>query len=159
MNRTEQHIGELLQTTVAMSGCAVWGVQVQSGRRRSRVRIFIDKPGGVSISDCERVSRDVGDVLDLEDVVECGYDLEVSSPGLDRVLFSTEQYANHVGETVEVRLSSPFAGRKRIVGQLAGIEHGQALVRVEDQEYVLPIDHIERAKVVPRFDLEFGHKE
>ena len=137
---------------VAACGCAIWGVQHQSAGRRWRLRIYIDKPGGVSVQDCEQVSREVGDVLDLEAVVAEGYDLEVSSPGLDRILFNAEQYVGGIGEVVDVRLNFPFEGRKRFVGQLADVEDGQAVVRVDDAEYVLPLDNIQRARVVPRFE-------
>jgi len=116
------------------------------------LRVYIDKPGGVSISDCERISHDLGDVLDLEGLIGGRYDLEVSSPGLDRILFNAEQYADHVGDTVDVRLNFPFEGRKRFVGLLAGVEDGQALVRIEDEEYVLPLENVQRARVVPAFD-------
>ena len=138
--------------TVEAAGCAIWGVEVHSGGQRSRLRVYIDKPGGVSIGDCERVSHDLGDALDLEGVVGGSYDLEVSSPGLDRILFDAEQYVSHVGETVDVRLNFPFEGRRRFVGLLAGVEDGQALVRIEDQEYMLPLENIQRSRVIPAFD-------
>ena len=138
--------------TVEAAGCAIWGVEYQAAGKRSRLRVYIDKPDGVSIGDCERVSHDLGDVLDLESVVGGSYDLEVSSPGLDCILFNAEQYAGHVGETVDVRLNFPYEGRKRFVGLLAGIEDDQALVRIEDQEYALPLENVHRARVVPAFD-------
>ena len=138
--------------TVEATGCAIWGVEYQAAGKRSRLRVYIDKPGGVSISDCERVSHDLADLLDVEGVIGGSYDLEVSSPGLDRILFNAEQYVGHVGATVDVRLNFPFEGRKRFVGLLAGIEDGEALVRIEDEEYVLPLENVQRARVVPTFD-------
>lgn len=152
MDRKEKRIEELLRTPVAACGCTIWGVQHQSAGRRSRLRIYIDKPGGVSVQDCEQVSREVEDVLSLEAVIAEGYDLEVSSPGLDRILFNAEQYLASVGEVVDVRLNFPFAGRKRFVGRLADIEDGQALLRVDEEEYLLPLDNIQRARVVPCFE-------
>ena len=155
MNRTERQIEQLLQVTVEAAGCAIWGVEYQAGGKRSRLRVYIDKPGGVSISDCERVSHDMGDVLDLEGLIGGSYDLEVSSPGLDRILFNADQYAGHVGDTVDVRLNFPFEGRKRFVGLLAGVEDGQALVQIDDEEFVLPMENVQRARVIPAFD-SFG---
>lgn len=152
MDRKEKRIEELLQTPVAACGCTIWGVQHQFNGRRSRLRVYIDKPGGVSVQDCEQVSREVGDVLDLEAVIAEGYDLEVSSPGLDRMLFNAEQYLSSIGEVVDVRLNFPFAGRKRFVGRLVDIEDGQAVVRVDDEEHLLPLDDIQRARVVPCFE-------
>jgi len=152
VHRTELKIGELAQVTVEAAGCALWGVEYQAAGKRSRLRVYIDKPGGVSIGDCEQVSHELGDLLELDGVVGGSYDLEVSSPGLDRILFNAEQYAGHVGDRVDVRLNFPFEGRKRFVGLLAGVEDGQAVVRIEDQEYVLPLENVQRARVVPTFD-------
>lgn len=152
VNRKEQEINELVEMTVEAAGCAIWGVEYQAAGKRSRLRVYIDKPGGVSIGDCERVSHGLGDLLDLEGVIGGSYDLEVSSPGLDRILFNAGQYASHVGETVDVRLNFPFEGRRRFVGLLAGVEDGQALVRIEDEEYMLPLENIQRTRVIPAFD-------
>ena len=152
VNRTELQIEELLKETVERFDCEIWGVEFFSAGRRSRLRIYIDKPEGVSIDDCETVSREIGDVLDVEDMFGGGYTLEVSSPGLDRILFKTEQFEANVGAMVDVRLNFPFDGRKRFVGLLASVEDAQALVRLEDTEYVLPLENVQRARLVPRFD-------
>lgn len=151
VNQTEQRIEGLLEPAAAAFGCAIWGVEYRSAGRRSRLRIYIDKPGGVSIDDCERVSREAGDLLDLEGLIDQGYDLEVSSPGLDRILFNAEQCADSVGETIEVRLNFPLEGRRRFVGLLSGVENAQILLRIEDAEHRLPFDNVQRARVIPRF--------
>ena len=140
-----------MESAAAAFGCAIWGVEYQSAGKRARLRVYIDKPGGVSIGDCERVSREVGDVLDLEGLIEQGYDLEVSSPGFDRILFNAEQCASSIGETVEVRLNFPFEGRRRFVGLLSGVADAQILLRIEDAEYLLPLENVQRARVIPRF--------
>ncbi len=152
VNRTEQQIQELLGVAAAAFGCVIWGVEYLSAGKRARLCIYIDKPGGVSIEDCERVSQEAGDVLDLEGLIERGYDLEVSSPGLDRILFNTEQYAGSVGETLDVRLNFPLDGRKRFVGRLAGVLDAQVLLDVDGADYALPIANVQRARVVPCFD-------
>ncbi len=130
----------------------IWGVELLSHGRHSKLRLFIDNPRGVSIDDCERVSRHVSDVLDVEETFHQSYTLEVSSPGMDRILFHTEQFEANVGETVDVRLNFPLEGRKRIVGLLSGVENGEAIVQVEDEEYLLPLENVQRARIVPRFD-------
>ena len=152
MNQTEQRIGGLLAPAAAAFGCALWGVEYLSAGKRSRLRVYIDKPSGVSIGDCEKVSREAGDILDLESPIEQGYDLEVSSPGLDRILFNAEQYADSIGETIEVRLNFPLEGRRRFVGLLSAVEDAQVSLRIEDAEYLLPLENVQRARVVPRFD-------
>ncbi len=133
-------------------GCEIWGVEFFSTGRRSKLRVYIDKSEGVTIDDCETVSREIGDVLDVEDMFGGGYTLEVSSPGLDRILFKTEQFEANIGAVVDVRLNFPFAGRKRFVGLLADVEDAQALVRLDNTEYVLPLENVRRARLVPQFD-------
>lgn len=152
LNRTEQQIEANLKETVESCGCAIWGVEYFSAGKRSKLRIYIDKPDGVAIDDCEMVSREISDVLDVEDMFGRGYTLEVSSPGLDRILFKAEQFEANVGAMVDVRLNFPFDGRKRFVGVLVEVEDAQALVRLEDAEYVLPLENVQRARLVPQFD-------
>jgi ribosome maturation factor RimP len=153
LNTREKDIEELVTPAIEALGCELWGVEFMSQGRHSKLRIYIERTeGGVSVDDCERVSREVGDLLDVEDVVPQAYTLEVSSPGMDRILFRPDHYSRNVGETVEVRLHFPFEGSKRIVGVLAGIEDDQVLVQVGEEEYVLPLENIQRARLVPRFD-------
>jgi ribosome maturation factor RimP len=108
------------------------------------------------VDDCERVSRHVSDVLDVEEVISGGYTLEVSSPGMDRVLFKAEQYAANVGQHVDVRLVYPYEGRKRIVGVLAGLEEddscGHVIVQVDDEQYLLPLESVQRTRIIPQYD-------
>lgn len=146
----------MLTPTVEGLDCRIWGVEYASQGRHSRLRIYIDREDGVSVEDCERVSRHVSDVLDVEEVISGGYTLEVSSPGMDRVLFKAEQYAANVGQQVEVRLVYPFEGRKRIVGVLAGLEEddscGHVIVQADDEEYLLPLESVQRTRIIPQFD-------
>lgn len=152
MNRTEQKVEALLRMTVEGMGCEIWGVEFLSQGRHSKLRLYIDKAGGVSVGDCEKVSRQVSDVLDVENMFTKGYTLEVSSPGMDRILFNAEQYESNVGETVDVRLNFPLEGKKRVVGLLAGVENAEAIVQADGEEYVLPLENVQRARIVPQFD-------
>jgi ribosome maturation factor RimP len=152
MNVKEKQIEALLTPTVAANGCAIWGVEWLSSGRHSRLCLYIDRADGISVDDCERISREVSDLLDVEDVLQQNYTLEVSSPGMDRILFSPDQFASNVGQRVDVRLNFPFEGRKRIVGLLTGVEDGEAVVRVDDNEFILPLENVQRARIVPEFD-------
>jgi ribosome maturation factor RimP len=152
LNTREQDIEALVSPVIEALGCELWGVEFMSMGRHSKLRIYIERPEGVTIDDCERVSREVSDLLDVEDVMPQSYTLEVSSPGMDRILFRPDHYARNVGETVDVRLHFPFEGSKRVVGVLAGIEDDQVVVQVGEDEYVLPLENIQRARLVPRFD-------
>ena len=167
MNRRERQIEELIEPAVVAIGCRVWGVSYLSQGKHSVLRIYIEKPidssadaevlpeesqAGVTIDDCEKVSRQVGELLDIEETINGEYTLEVSSPGLDRELFRTEQYSQVVGEQLDVRLSYPFDGRKKFVGQLVGVEDNEAIIQIDGEEFLLPIETIQKARVVPTFD-------
>ena len=91
-------------------------------------------------------------MLDVEEIIPSAYILEVSSPGIDRLLFKSEQYAAHVGERLDVRLNFPFEGRKKIVGTLAGLEKNTVVLQVDEDEYLLPLENVQKARLVPMFD-------
>ncbi|MFU8813782.1 MAG: ribosome maturation factor RimP [Pseudomonadales bacterium] len=155
MNLRENQIEKLLTPVVEGLGCELWGLEFMSQGRRSRLRVFIDRPEGVTVEDCERVSRDVSDLLDVEDVMPEFYTLEVSSPGMDRILFKAEHYQANLGAVVDVRLNFPLEGRKHIAGVLVALEDDEIIVRPQDEqdeEYVLPLANIHRARLVPQFD-------
>jgi ribosome maturation factor RimP len=152
LNRKEQEIHDLLGPIAAQEQCEIWGVEFLAQGRHSKLRIYIDHADGVSVEHCERVSRRAGDILDVEEVIPGEYTLEVSSPGMDRMLFKPAQYLANVGEQVEVRLNYPFEGSKRIVGILAGCEDDEVIVQVGEEEYVLPLENVQRARIVPTFE-------
>ena len=150
MTKKEQELEALLTPTVRGLGCEIWGIEYRPrGRGRTTLRLFIDSAAGVGIDDCERVSQQVSALLDVEDPIVDPYRLEVSSPGLDRVLFRREQYEASVGEQVQVRLIFPFEGRRHFEGRLDGILGEDVLVRADDMEYSLPFQQIQRTRIVP----------
>jgi len=112
------------------------------------VRIFIDKPGGITVDDCADVSRHLSHVFAVEGV---DYDrLEVSSPGLDRPLRKAEDFARFAGQKIDVRMRRPDAnGRRRFVGTLRGAQAGVATLDVEGQTVALELEGMERARLVP----------
>jgi ribosome maturation factor RimP len=152
MTKKERELETLLAPTVAALGLRVWGIEYLGQGKHSVLRIYIDRDEGVTIDDCEAVSKQVSEVLDVEDALPSSYTLEVSSPGMDRLLFKPEQYAESIGETVDVRLNYPFEGRRRVVGALTGLENDEMVVQVEDSEYQIPLSNVQRARIVPRFE-------
>jgi ribosome maturation factor RimP len=98
------------------------------------------------------VSRQISGVLDVEDPISVEYTLEVSSPGMERPLFTLEQFAKFAGEQVKIKLRSPFEGRRNFQGLLRGVEEQDIVVQVEDHEFLLPIDMIDKANIIPTFD-------
>ena len=131
--------------------CELWGVEFFAQGQRSVLRIYIDKPGGVGIGDCQSVSGQLSSVLDVEDPIGGEYTLEVSSPGLERPLYSLAQYKLFVGEHVDVHLRIPFDGRKKFKGLLKGVEADEVILNVDNAEYVFPFESIEKAKVAPQY--------
>ena len=150
MATKDQQIADMLQTTIEALGFELWGVEYLSQGRHSVVRIYIDAENGISVDDCALVSEQVGSVFDVEDPITGEYTLEVSSPGMDRLLFKLEQYPAYVGETVELRLRSAFEGRRKFKGILKGIEGEDVVVQVDDHEFLLPHGAIEKARIQPR---------
>jgi ribosome maturation factor RimP len=146
----DQQIVDLLETTVGALGFDLWGVEYVSQGRHSVVRIYIDSPKGITVDDCAAVSRQVGSILDVEDPITGEYTLEVSSPGMDRLLFKLEHYSSYVGEVLDLRLRSAFEGRRKYKGILKGIEGEDVVVQVDNHEYLLPYGAIEKARVHPR---------
>ena len=116
---TGEELGKLLEPTVERLGYELIDLELRLGGRQGMVRLFIDKPDGIDLDDCERVSRAVSALLDVEDPVPGNYNLEVSSPGLDRKLTKVEHFQRFVGETLKVELRFPIAGRRRFRGTLA----------------------------------------
>ena len=149
MASKDQQITDMLQPTVEALGFELWGVEYQSQGRHSLVRLYIDSPDGINVGDCATVSEQASSLLDVEDPIAGEYTLEVSSPGMDRLLFKLEQYAGYVGETVELRLRSPFEGRRKFKGVLKGIEGEDVVIQVDDHEYLLPHGAIDKARVQP----------
>ncbi len=151
MASKHEQLSALAGPVVESLGCELWGLEYFSQGHHSTLRLYIDKEGGVSLDDCEAVSRQVSAVMDVEDPIAGEYSLEVSSPGMDRPLYTLEQFARYVGEQVSIRLRVPFDGRRKFTGQLRAVEAGDVVVAIDSEEYLLPIETIEKANVVPRF--------
>lgn len=147
----EALLNELLKPVVESMGFDFWGLEYIQGQQ-SILRIYIDHADGITVDHCAEVSRQVGSVMDVEDPISHDYVLEVSSPGMDRPLFRLEQYQQSVGELLEVRLRMPFDGRRKFKGVLTGIEDTDIVLLVDDHEYLLPVELVDKAHIVPKFD-------
>ena len=136
---------------VEQNGCTLWDVEYVKEAGDWYLRLYIDKEGGVSIDDCEAVSRAVSDALDAADPIEGSYIFEVSSAGADRALKKPEHFAACMGQEVQVRLYRPREGRKEFVGVLTGYEAGTVTLEIAGEQ--VPFDEKEAAQVrlYPRF--------
>lgn len=151
MDRQSQ-VRELVLPAVTAMGCELWGIEHMTQSNYATLRVFIEKEGGVSVEDCEGVSRQISAVMDVEDPIQSAYTLEVSSPGMDRLLFEKEQYESYTGHQLKIRLRANFDGRRNFSGVLVAVENDEAIVQVDDEEFVFPLESIDRAQVVPQFD-------
>ncbi len=113
MASKQEQLKAMLLPVVEGLGYMFWGLDYLSQGKHSTIRLYIDSEEGVKLEDCEKVSRQVSGVLDVEDPIQGEYVLEVSSPGIDRPLYTLEQFTRYVGEEVAVRLRVPFEGRRK----------------------------------------------
>ncbi len=143
----EQHLREIIEPLVIHAGMEL--VQVEYLRTQSgmTLRITIDKDGGVSVDDCAHISRLVSDVLDVKDPIPGAYNLEVSSPGINRPLVREEDFRRFAGEKVYIKTRTMRDGRRRYRGILRGIEDGAVRVEAADGLYAIPFVEISRARL------------
>ncbi len=143
-------IQDLLAPTVAALGLELLGIEFAAVGKSALLRLYIDAPGRhVGIEDCEAASREVSAVLDVNDPISSEYTLEVSSPGLDRPLFSVAQFARVLGEQVKVSLRVPQDGRRRLQGKVLKAEGESVVLLVDEKELSLSHNNIEKARLVP----------
>jgi ribosome maturation factor RimP len=164
MRKDLQDLWTLAEPYVRDAGFDLIEVQFGREQRGQVLRLFIDRPAGqeagaaptlIGVEDCERVSRDVSAALDVADKIPNAYQLEVSSPGLDRPLRRERDFARFVGESAKVRLEVGVEGRRNFSGTIRGAKDGRVEIACDGRSYELPIDDIVRANLVPDWDREF----
>ena len=128
MAKVTDTVAALALPVVEKAGCSLWDVEYVKEAGQWFLRVYIDREGGVSIDDCEAVSRPLSDLLDEADPIPGSYTFEVSSAGLDRVLKRPEHFGQSVGKQVDVRLYRPVDGRKEYTGTLTAFEDGAVVV-------------------------------
>ncbi len=140
---------DLLKPSVEALGYEFWGLEFAGGgKRKSLLRVYIDQEQGISVEDCELVSRQLSRVLDVEDPIKTEYALEVSSPGLDRTLFYPEQYPHYCGELMSVKTIVPIAGQRNFKGVLSAVHKDKIILVEADKEVSIDFDNIHRANLI-----------
>ncbi|GMR17044.1 MAG: ribosome maturation factor RimP [Gammaproteobacteria bacterium] len=140
---------KLLEPSVASLGYEISDLEMKLGGREGVIRVFIDRPDGVGLEDCEKVSRQIGALLEVEDPLPGHYVLEVSSPGLDRKLTKPEHFRRFAGAEVRVKLRFPLQGRRNFRGVLVASNEEEIEVEVDGVTHSLPLASIESARLVP----------
>ncbi len=152
MATLEEKLQNLLQPVVEDFGCELWGIETQRVGRFLTLRIFIDKPEtGVTIDDCADVSRQVSALLDVEDPIADKYNLEVSSPGMDRPLFTLAQFSRYIGQEVVVHLRIPMLNRRKWQGKLVDVQNDMISLEVDGEVQQFAFGNIQKAHIVPQF--------
>ena len=131
MNSVTAKINELIKPTVEALELELWGIELLQQGKSAMLRIYIESDAGITVDDCEKVSRQVSALLDVEDPIAGEYTLEVSSPGLDRPLFTASQFAAFTGEVVNVKLRSPLNGRRKFKGSITAIDGNHIGINVD----------------------------
>jgi ribosome maturation factor RimP len=151
MGQASARLQQMVDPAVTALGYELVGIEHLPQGRHSLLRIYIDAPDGITVDDCERVSRQVSALFDVEDPIQGHYTLEVSSPGLDRPLFTAAHYERFAGSDVQLRLFAPRDGRRKYKGRLLGMREGQVVVVVDDVEQAFALEEIEKAQLVPHW--------
>lgn len=150
MRQDPFNLRDLLEPAVTALGCELVGIEYHPSGKHSLLRVYIDRPEGVTVDDCSAVSYQVSGLLDVEDPIPGHYTLEVSSPGLDRPLFGARDFERFAGREVKIRTRFPVAGQRNFRGLLQGMQGQQVVVDEQDGRRVeLPLDQIEQARLVP----------
>jgi len=141
----------LITDVVDSEGFELLHVNYEPRGAKPLLKIYIDKPGGVTISDCTRVSRRVSLLLDVEDIVKGHYLLEVSSPGIERPLFTEEDYRRFNDREIRLLTTEKVGERRNFTGFIERFENGQLMLRCEEGSYSIPFAKIKKAKLVHHF--------
>ena len=153
----EQRVEKICGPMARDLGLQVVLVQYRRESNGWILRVLVDRPEGtVSVEDCSSLSRELSDVLDIEDPIDVPYNLEVSSPGLDRPLVSREDFERFAGRQATIKMRNPVYGRRNFKGTLAGIEQDTFTVIVDGQRYELNVQEVKKANLVPVLEGRFS---
>ena len=156
-----ERLTALLEPVVADLGYELLLLEYNAHKGSATLRLFIDAPEGIDVDDCARVSREVAATLDVEDPIKQSYQLEVSSPGMDRPLVKPEHFRRFLGEEAKIELLAPLAGsnRRRFRGTLLEAGERDVTLQMPEGPVTLPLADIERARLVPDFDKKSSENE
>ncbi|MFZ1624538.1 MAG: ribosome maturation factor RimP [Gammaproteobacteria bacterium] len=141
----------LLEPTIEALGYELSDLELIFAGGSGVLRLFIDRPEGIRVEDCEAVSRQISGLLDVENPIQGDYDLEVSSPGMDRKLVKPAHFDRFAGQPVKGKFRAMIDGRRRFAGVLIGRDGDKARLQVDGTELTVPIDDIELIRLVPEF--------
>ncbi|HLE25761.1 MAG TPA: ribosome maturation factor RimP [Thermodesulfobacteriota bacterium] len=145
--RVIDSVREILDPLLLQEGLELVDIEYRREGRGWVLRIYIDKEGGVSVEDCARISRELGNLLDLNDIIPGTYNLEISSPGLTRALKKVRDFESFKGKLVKIKTMTDIQGRRVFIGRLIDFVGNVASVEMDGHVYFIPYDEIERANL------------
>jgi len=151
MQRVTPTIRAVVEPVVVGLGYEYVGAEFGQAENGTTLRVYIDTPNGIEVDDCSTVSKQLSAALDVDDVIATAYLLEVSSPGLDRPLFTESQFAAQVGEQVKARSVTAHNGRRNFKGVLVSVADGEATFEIDGSDYSVPIEDVEQANLIAKF--------
>ena len=146
-----QKLHDLLGPEITAMGFELLGIELSNNGSASFLRIYIDNYEGINIDDCVLVSQQLTGLLDVNNPIKGKYNLEVSSPGLDRPLFTDEQLKKHIGQIVMIKLHEKYKGKRRIIGEIEAVEDLEIVIKCNKSKENIPLDLINKANLVAKF--------
>ena len=143
----KEYIETLLKNDIKTLGYDIWGIELLGTSSNPTLRVFIDNEKGVTVEDCEKVSKHISKVIEADDIYSINSTLEVSSPGIERKFFNKDQYINYLGHTIKIRYRDTEKEFKSIKGVLISTSEKDLLIRVADEEYFILFKEIEKANL------------
>lgn len=147
----EKLLTELISPVIEDMGFVFWGLEYLPQKNSAILRVYIDHADGITVNNCADCSREISGILEVEDPITGAYVLEVSSPGMDRVLFKSSQFDYYVGEFVQIKLAQPVDGARNIKGEIKSVDGDKIIVANEVTEYEFEMSNVMKARLKPTF--------
>ena len=142
-----QNLLDLFEPEITAMGFELLGIELIKNGHISLLRVYIDKFEGVNIDDCVLVSQQLTGLLDVKDPIKGQYNLEVSSPGIDKPLFTDEQLKKHIGHIVMIKLREKYRGKRKITGVLEAVDNLEIIIKCNENNEKIPSELIDKAKL------------
>jgi len=152
MRRNLSQLWELFEPVVQGLGYELVEIEYLPNPKYGVLRLYIDSENGIQLDDCTAVSHQVSALIDVEDPLPGKFNLEISSPGLDRPLRKLEDFEKFTGETVKIKTSMALAGQRNFKGQLVAVENDELVLECDNKQLRVPHAAIDKARLVPNFD-------
>ena len=143
----KEYIEALIKRDIKSLGCDIWGLELVGSTTSPTLRVFIDNDKGITVKDCEKVSKHISKVIESNTLYSNSLILEVSSPGIDRKFFNKEQYINYLGRVIKVRYRNEQMEYKSVKGFLRGVSKEAIVIEVNNEESFISFEAIEKANL------------